>query len=331
MSDHRVKITRGYNSFTRYDNKLVPNQGSDSSEPTLAAGMYTLHKNQDGVLWFQEMQNTHDEILDLPSPEYNLVVNQIRTFLKPETKVKYQELGYLYKRSALLHGQPGTGKTCIVNRVMQDVVKMGGVVLFAQSPYHVEQAFSVLNSTQPDVLTLVVFEEFDGTIELYGETAFLNLLDGEMQKNNVVYLMTTNFVDKISKRIMRPGRISSVVEVGYPIEEARRLYLKTKLGAEVDVETFVKVSKGLSIDDLKEIVQSVCILGEDLKTTVKRLQETRGLEVVEPEDDEEDDEEEEGEENKIEVGEGDSVTKLFAAVYGNMGDEFNEFVKATKS
>jgi SpoVK/Ycf46/Vps4 family AAA+-type ATPase len=174
----------------------------------LDVGAYRLgYDGNRGVLLYLPFQMNYDKIVDLPSKEFDTVVSEINQFLKPETKQSYIDHGFLYKRSIFLHGLPGTGKTCIVNRVCEAVTKVGGIILFNENPQLTEMALKELQETQPDTLVLVIFEEFDELLRnSRSESNLLKMLDGQIQKNNAIYLATTNFLEKIPKRVLRPGR-----------------------------------------------------------------------------------------------------------------------------
>lgn len=276
-----MEIKREYSGFSQQGNRFIPNYtGSGQSFPILKPGIYTMHYDQrTGMFWFEEFLARHDRLLDLPSPEYTRVVTEMNHFMSPKVKAKFDQMGFLKKRSALLYGPPGTGKTCIVNRVMQNVIQDGGVVIFANKEIGLlKHAFEILTSTQPDILTMVIMEEFE-KLARSEESALLSLLDGQIQKPNTLYLATTNYIEKVPKRLYRPGRFSSVIQVGYPNAEARQMFLVTKLGAEFEgLTAWVERTEGLSIDELKEMVQAVEIFEQGFDETLQRLKDTRSLE-----------------------------------------------------
>lgn len=169
-----------------------------------------------------------------------------------------------------------TGKTCIVNRVATDVVKNGGIVIFNPNPGELKEAFNILDDLQPEVTTMVIFEELDKMLQRY-EGELLNLLDGEVQKNNVVYLATTNFIDQIPARIRRPGRFSTSVEVDYPTHQARVIYLDTKLKNTEEANQWAELTEGFSVDELKELVLSVKCLGYSPEVVIPRIRSGRAV------------------------------------------------------
>lgn len=243
----------------------------------LEAGVYTFEGINifNDTPMFKSMTNVHDHLVDIPSSEYDRILSEMQHFLKPETTEKFKEFGFIKKRSALLYGGAGTGKTSIVNRVAQEVVKSGGIVLFNPAPSQLSAAYDILDSTNKGQLVLVIFEEFDNLIQKQ-ETALLNILDGEIQRENVMYLATTNHIEKIPDRVKRVGRFSSTIEVGLPSQEALRYYLETKVSKE-RAEEISMVTAGFTIDDLKEVVLATECLGIPLFTVVNKIKRLKNL------------------------------------------------------
>jgi SpoVK/Ycf46/Vps4 family AAA+-type ATPase len=238
----------------------------------LPSGVYELQVTQEGTLLFEESKTTHDDLVPIPDGAFDQVHKEMEHFLKKETKKAFESLGFVYKRSALLFGAPGTGKTSLINRVIHSTIESGGLVLLNPDPRALPYAYSILDSLQPDDMCLVVFEELDKLIRSF-EGDLLNILDGEVQKSNIMYLATTNYIQKVPARILRPGRFSSVIEVQPPSLVAREFYLKTKL-SDKEASEIASKTEGLTIDELKEVVLSTKCFGNKLSDVIDRL---RGL------------------------------------------------------
>ena len=268
-----------YSNYIKVHDKFIVEKNSDRKEK-LPAGSYQVSYIADyDKLFFTATEFNHDELLELPSKEFKNVSSQIDTFLTPDSKQLFEKYGFVYKRSILLHGVPGTGKTCLIDRIANKVVADGGVVLFNPDPRWLPKAFQALSDIQPETQIVVVFEELDQLVKSF-EHELLNLLDGEIQRDNVIYLATTNFIKKVPARIMRPGRFSSVVEVKYTGAVARRFYLNAKLGKDVakeEVDIWVQKTDGFSIDELKETVLSTKCLQIPLDEVVERVKQTKEL------------------------------------------------------
>lgn len=231
-----------------------------------------------GVILYQPFQMNYDKIIDLPSKEFDTVISEMDMFLKPETKQSYVDHGFLYKRSIFLHGLPGTGKTCIVNRVCEAVSKVGGIILFNENANLTSMALEELANVMPDRLVLVIFEEFDEQISnKRQESHLLKMLDGQIQKNNAIYLATTNFLNKIPKRVLRPGRFSRVVRVDFPSLEARLKYITLVSKKQGMIQELAEKTEGFSIDELKEAVLSINCLSYSIDETVQRINDTKDI------------------------------------------------------
>lgn len=267
-----------YNSFNQSNDTFVPN--SNRTELAhLPPGAYNLAFDPNsGQLFFQLIKMNYDQLIDLPSPEYETVMKEVNTFLNADTKAKFDEYGFLYKRSFLLHGKHGTGKTCIVNRVGEKVIANGGIILFNPDVQLLKMAFKVLDDVQPGRTTMVIFEEFEQLLK-HSEGELLSILDGEIQKDNIMYLATTNHFNMIPDRLRRPGRFATILEVQFPNLEARTVYLTQKLksSSAEEITEWAHITNGLSIDELKESVLSVKCLGNPLNTTVERLLSTKDM------------------------------------------------------
>jgi len=269
----------GYKDYVKVHDKYLVQYDSNRKDK-VPDGHYQLSYIPDmDQLIFEKIKFNHDELLELPSKEFAEAASQVDTFLTPESKQLFEDYGFVYKRSLLFHGVPGTGKTCLANRIANKVVSLGGVVLFNPNPAMLHKAFKALNEIQPDTKIVIVFEELDQLVKTF-EHELLNLLDGEIQQDNVIYLATTNYISQVPARIMRPGRFPSVVEIKYPDEKCREFYLNKKIGhidTQEEIKNIVKTTAGFSIDELKEVVLSTKCLQIPLKDTVDRIKETKEL------------------------------------------------------
>lgn len=237
----------------------------------LPSGVYAVNYNgMSGETSFERKITNNDKIIDLPGTAYDQVTTEIDQFLLPETKKKFEDKGFLYKRSFLLHGVPGGGKSSIISRVIEKVEAINGIVLLPRNAVSLAMGFDALKHTNPDTLTLVVLEEFEQHLQA-DEGSWLLLLDGEIQMRNVIYIAATNYLDKIPHRVLRPGRFSSIVEVGLPGVEARKAYLSTKFADSEVVRDWTKITDGLSIDEIKEVVLASECLGQSRADVIRKV------------------------------------------------------------
>lgn len=247
-------------------------------KPKLEAGIYKInHDPRSDRTWFTSVKFNHDNIVDLPTPSFKQVVKEFEYFMTPECRKSFDSFGFLYKRSTLLYGPAGTGKSLLATRIIHKAVTEGAVVFFNPTPDNLECAYKIMDQLQPETMIVVLWEELDKLVRK-AEEELLILLDGGNQRGNCIYLATTNHVDRISARMKRPGRFSSLVLVDYPDAESRRYYLESKMKISgTELEMWVAMSNGLSIDELKEVTLSVKCLGNDIREVIQRIRFNRGL------------------------------------------------------
>jgi hypothetical protein len=228
-----------------------------------------------GIGLHLEKQNImSDGILDLGGNEAGELINEVQHFMKPEIRARYNRFNLRHKRGILLYGPPGTGKTCIIHRVMQHVIDQGGIVLIDSNPIVIKQAIDAVREVEGERFFMVVWEELETWIHTGYEPAILGILDGEFQVDNVLYLSTTNYIKRIPLRIrFRPSRFATVKHIGSPEAEARRIYFNAKLPEEeqVNLDTWVDATNGLTLDHMKDLILSVCVFEVPLPVAVKNI------------------------------------------------------------
>lgn len=248
--------------------------GDITTTKKIEPGIYKVDKHMGNII-FTKHGVMSDEILELPNPVYQKVLSEASQFWTNEMKNKFSRYNLVYKRGILLYGTPGTGKTCIIMKVMEKIVNLGGIVLLDPNPILISEAVKGIRDVEGDNKpVLVVFEELEDVLG-YAEQQLLQLLDGEEQVDNIVYVAATNYIDDIPPRIKnRPSRFATVLEVGPPPAEARRNYIESKLHADdvdkVNVDDWVEQTEGLTIDHLKDIVVSVLCFDHSIDDAVTK-------------------------------------------------------------
>ena len=252
-----------------------PNTQAERS-PVLPAGAYECRVTMEGAPFFQPIQIITDNIIDLPHSFMQDVVNEIDNFWSLNVSQKFEQYGLVHKRGIILAGKPGTGKTIALAKTAKMVIeKYDGIVLFNPDASALKEFLRVIKDIEPQRKVLVMWEEFDAVLDHY-ESSLLPLLDGEIQVGNIVYLATTNYLSKIPSRIKnRPSRFARVIEVTEPDAETRRLFLNAKLH-ESDkflLEPMVQASEGFVIDQLKDMIISICCFGYSIDQAVRKIKE----------------------------------------------------------
>lgn len=268
------------NIFTQWS-KLSDNRYCVCTETVniLPADIYTIQNSEDIGIHFSKLNLVTDDLIELPSTEID-VLTSIQKFW--ESKSKFVKRGQLFKRGMLLWGPPGSGKTITVTFLAKDLIKRNGIVLVCTNPELISRAMVQLRKVEPERPIICILEDIDEIINRFGEPVLLSLLDGENQINNVVYVATTNYPERLDPRIInRPSRFDEIIKIGMPTDEVRSIYLKSKLFeneiSDDVIEKWVKDTEGLSIAHLKELIVAITCLDRDYNETIKRLQNMKKI------------------------------------------------------
>lgn len=248
-----------------------------SKTDKLPAGAYQIGFTIEGAPYFSPIKIVTDSIVDIPDAAVNAVVEEVEKFWSAGVSEKFQQYGLVHKRGAILEGKPGTGKTiCLAKSAKLVIEKFKGIVLFNPSPDALPVILRILKDIEPDKKVLVMWEEFDSILR-HAESELLSLLDGEIQVGNIFYLATTNYISKIPARIKnRPSRFARVITVTAPNVEARKAFLLAKLtpdDQEKHLAAMLDASEGFVIDQLKDLIISVCCFGYPISEAVIKINE----------------------------------------------------------
>lgn len=247
---------------------------SAETSAALPPGMYSVHVSMEEGLYFDKMSPVTDEIIEITNSVNDKIVEDINNFLKPEVRQRFADHKLVYKRGILLHGAPGTGKTTSIARVSQKIVEGGGIVLFGPSPELAGEIIRLIRGTNPTSTILLVYEELETYLQRYSHE-MLSILDGQLQVDNIVTLATTNYISRIPSRIKnRPSRFALSIEVGVPDEGFRKEFFSKKLLPQYQerLAEFVESTDGMVVDQMKDVIVSVCCIGVGLSDTIQRLQ-----------------------------------------------------------
>lgn len=168
----------------------------------------------------------------------------------------FEHLGITPHRGLLLYGPPGTGKTmlakALANEAKAHFIFVNGPEIISkfhgESEQNLRNLFAEAKQMAPSV---ILFDEIDSiapdratvsqNFEAVLVSQLLSLMDGLIDRGQVVVIGTTNRPDNVDPALKRPGRLDFQMEIGLPDEQGRLAILRIHGGrmpltAGVDLE-----------------------------------------------------------------------------------------------
>lgn len=253
---------------------------SPKSIKSLNSGLYDVKWSNKISDWCLEKQpfNT-DELFELPTPEIEEIINDMKIFW--EKRETYKSFGLIHKRGILLYGDPGCGKSGILQICIKHLIeKLNGVVINLKDVDSIKAYVEIIpkfRQIEPERPLVVIIEDIDSVADddNYSTSVLLNILDGVKQIENVVYMATTNYPERLAERITnRPSRFDRRYYISPPDSNIRKSYLKEKIkgtNIEIDIEKWVKDTENLSISHLKELFISVVVLDNPYDKSLQHI------------------------------------------------------------
>ena len=175
-------------------------------------------------------------VCDAPERHLNTLVYEDNTLVSTiadiETWVSQKEFYHKYnipfKKSFLLKGPPGTGKTSFIQAVAT-ALKCELYTLSLSSVSDSTLPGLIFELTKSPVLKVLLLEDVDSLKTLHlreeqGEDTsqgraltlqgYLNCFGGVVPINNLIIFVTTNHVEKLDPAVIRPGRVDKIIHVG---------------------------------------------------------------------------------------------------------------------
>lgn len=273
--DDDDKISKAEYAWVRRNNSFFIS--ARPNVESVPAGLYDIKSSMQHGLYLEKRSVILDELFQIPDQSVTEIVFDMEKFWN--SKEKYEEYGITYKRGILMYGPPGTGKTSLINLLIAQIIKeYNGIVINMESIDSFIPMANNIRALEPDKPILAIIEDLDSFMSYNSTKQFLNLLDGNLQVDNIVYLATTNYLERLEDRIKnRPSRFDRRYEIGYPTKEAREFYLRKKLKPEdienIDLHKWIADSEGFTFSHIRELIVSVIVMDGEYEKTIQQLRD----------------------------------------------------------
>lgn len=219
----------------------------------------------------------------IPNSQKNELISSITAFIKKRQWYIDHKIPYHF--GILLHGPAGTGKSSIVQAIMSKwklhsmYIPSGDLgCAFSESG----RWRHAVHSFRYDMPTLIVSEDIDTDAFTYKRETeddggnktreevntlgkVLNFMDGINSLDNVIYVFSTNHIDKLDPALIRPGRIDLVLEIDYVNSETLDKFLMFHYGKHLPKDRLPK--ERLTFASIQTLVMKGMVFEEVLKET----------------------------------------------------------------
>lgn len=282
--DNNANLDEFVVRFTELAKSMIRTQSRYSTATTLYRGMRAIHLGTHFKL------RTFNDVF-LPKTQKNAILSSVSSYInKREWYTKNNIPNHF---GILLYGAPGTGKTSVAQAIAK-YINAGELCVLTADGLHgingVMDSMSRHRVLDKSIYRVVVIEDIDCSasacdrrhrltsfveegddwhsesepIVSYGTglSTILNAFDGIGAPSNIIYIFTTNHIEKLDPALIRPGRIDLCVEIPTVNAETLSEFCKQHYGKPLpdlsieikDGVTFgslqVEVMKGVSMEDL---------------------------------------------------------------------------------
>ena len=162
------------------------------------------------------------------------IMDDVTDFLNSEAE--YDAFGIPYKKTYLLTGVPGSGKTSLIKALCNEIHYNLGIMSMSRDMDNATVQGSFRNI---DPKTVLLLEDIDCLFEkrtsvetqAFTFSNLLNILDGVLFKHGLIVFITTNHPDKLDPALLRQGRTDLIVELNYPSKTEIEKLFRDMLGS----------------------------------------------------------------------------------------------------
>lgn len=164
------------------------------------------------------------------------------------------------KRGILLEGPFGVGKTLAAYVTARKAIENGWTFIYLANVMDLAACFKIAAQYAPCVIFAEDVDRVIGHERTEGVDAVLNAFDGiESKSVEIITVLTTNHIEKISQALLRPGRCDTLVSVTRPDAEAAaklvRLYSRGLIAEDADYKRIGDALQGHIPAEIREAVE----------------------------------------------------------------------------
>lgn len=170
------------------------------------------------------------------------------------------------KRGVLLEGPYGTGKSLTAKQAAKVASENGWTFINVDNVKAIKYALKFAKMYQPCVIFAEDIDRLAGSRN-EGANDLINEIDGVVGKNDeIITVLTTNFVEKIDKAMLRPGRLDAVISLRAPEQEA--------------VQRLIRFYAGTLLSEAADLTETSAALADNIPATIREVVERAKLGMI---------------------------------------------------
>lgn len=236
---------------------------------------------------FMDISNVNEEELVFTQELMEQVTTNLWT---PIEKTEFCRQNRIpMKRGILLEGPYGTGKTLTAYVTAKKCVQNNWTFIYIDKITQLKEALQFASQYSPACIFAEDLDRVTSGERDLSMDEILNTIDGvESKGSEIITILTTNFVEKIDKAMLRPGRLDAVLSIQAPdaaaVNKLLTIYGRGILEEGTDLTEAAKELQGQIPAVIREVIErsklyainrsnsaQVKLVGEDLLHAAKGI------------------------------------------------------------
>lgn len=240
----------------QYTTKLKKDQNDEN--------MITINTSSNRFEWIENKMNKRCKSTLFIGDLWNDIYEDANDFFKKETKDWYLKHGLAWKRSYMFISPPGCGKTTTIKVLASELNIDVYFLNIAASGLNDNILIELIRDVESN--SIVAIEDIDRVFDHHSAnqtdssvsfSTLLNIMDGMISREGVLFILTCNNYDFIDEALKRSGRISR--EFIFPessLKESKKIFLQFYPNCEEEACAFAKklrsVENGIPMSSVEE-------------------------------------------------------------------------------
>jgi len=182
----------------------------------------------------QRIEKRYFNSIFLTDDKMNIIKTRIANWNSLSTKQLYKDIGVTYKLGILLYGIPGTGKTSLCKAIASELNY--DLHIISLNSYENEEEL-ITRVTRVKKNSVILFEDIDCYQDIVQDrtentknsrginlSTLLNIFDGIISPEGIIFVATTNHIDRIDNALLRNGRFDIKIALeNFQKEDANKM------------------------------------------------------------------------------------------------------------